>query len=117
MLHALMSASHVGYRRWAADFNARGWNACFIHLPYHYSRTPRGYFNGELAITADLVRTAEGLRQGVSELRQLMAWLRGLGCEEFGLWASSYGGWARVGSAPLRRGARVEVWFPCTPRR
>lgn len=92
-LHALMSASDIGYRRWAAEFNARGWNACFIHLPYHYSRTPQRYRNGELAITGDLLRTAEGLRQGVSELRQLMATLRGWGCQEFGLWASSYGGW------------------------
>jgi pimeloyl-ACP methyl ester carboxylesterase len=93
LLHALMSASDGGYRRWAAAFNARGWNACFVHLPYHYSRTPRGHWNGELAITADLVRSAEGLRQGVVELRQLMAQLRAWGCREFGLWASSYGGW------------------------
>lgn len=93
MLHALMSASDAGYRRRAAMFNARGWNACFLHLPFHYSRRPPGRFNGELAITADLVRTAEGLRQAVSELRQLMALLRARGCREFGLWASSYGGW------------------------
>ena len=92
-LHALMSTSDRGYRRWAAEFNARGWNACFVHLPYHYSRVPRGHWNGELAITADLVRTAEGLRQGVTELRQLMTTLRTYGCREFGLWASSYGGW------------------------
>ena len=48
---------------------------------------------GELAITPDLVRTGEGLRQGVTELRQLMGWLRGQGVNEFGLWATSYGGW------------------------
>ena len=68
-----MSATRVGYRRWAAHFNELGWNACFVHLPYHYSRVPRGYWNGELAITADLIRNAEGLRQGVIEVRQLMA--------------------------------------------
>ena len=76
MLHALMSTSDTGYKEWAKKFNAQGWNACFIHLPYHYSRVPRGYFNGELAIGPDLVRTAEGLRQGVVELRQLMRHLR-----------------------------------------
>mgnify|MGYP003694255409 CR=1 FL=1 len=42
MFHALMSASHIGYRRYAARFNELGWNACFVHLPYHYSRVPRG---------------------------------------------------------------------------
>ncbi len=93
LLHSLMSTSDTGYRQWAARFNRNGWNACFIHLPFHYSRTPPNHFNGELAITADLIRTAEGLRQGVSELRQLMALLRTWGCTRFGMWASSYGGW------------------------
>ena len=93
MLHALMSASQIGYRRWAAHFNARGWNACFVHLPYHYSRVPPGYFNGELAITADLVRNAEGLRQGVIELRQLIDALRAQGCTDFGILGTSYGAW------------------------
>ena len=60
MLHALASASDKGYRLWARRFNAAGWNACFVHLPYHYSRVPPGYHNGELAITPDLVRTAQG---------------------------------------------------------
>ncbi|MEO8350427.1 MAG: hypothetical protein ABI680_01775, partial [Chthoniobacteraceae bacterium] len=106
MLHALMSASDFGYRRWAAAFNARGWNACFIHLPYHYSRKPRGTFNGELAITADFVRTAEALRQGVCELRQLMSLLRAHGCQEFGLWATSYGGWIGALLASVERGFR-----------
>jgi len=93
MLHALMSASRIGYRRWAAHFNALGWNACFVHLPYHYSRVPRGYWNGELAITADLIRNAEGLRQGVMEVRQILGALRQEGCEEFGLLGTSYGAW------------------------
>src|SRR5437763_422277 len=92
MLHALMSATHIGYRRWAARFNELGWNACFVHLPYHYSRVPRGHWNGELAITADLIRNAEGLRQGVMELRQLIGALREHGCNEFGILGTSYGG-------------------------
>jgi 1-acyl-sn-glycerol-3-phosphate acyltransferase len=93
MLHALLSATRIGYQRWAAHFNALGWNACFVHLPYHYSRVPRGYWNGELAITADLIRNAEGLRQGVMELRQFIAALRERGCSELGVLGTSYGGW------------------------
>ena len=93
MLHALMSAADIGYRRWATQFNELGWNACFVHLPYHYSRVPRGFWNGELAITADLVRNAEGLRQGVMEVRQLIAALRAHGCTEFGILGTSYGAW------------------------
>jgi 1-acyl-sn-glycerol-3-phosphate acyltransferase len=93
LLHALMSTSRAGHRRWAERFNELGWNACFLHLPYHFSRVPRGYWNGELAITCDLIRNAEGLRQGVIELRQLMSALRERGCREFGVLATSYGGW------------------------
>jgi pimeloyl-ACP methyl ester carboxylesterase len=93
MLHALMSVRDNGYRRCAARFNELGWNACFVHLPYHYSRVPKGHWNGELAITADLMRNAEGLRQGVIELRQLMAALREHGCREFGVLGASYGAW------------------------
>jgi len=93
ILHALMSTSPIGYRRCAEHFNELGWNACFIQLPYHYSRVPRGYWNGELAITCNLIRNAEGLRQGVMELRQLMSALRECGAGEFGVLAMSYGGW------------------------
>jgi 1-acyl-sn-glycerol-3-phosphate acyltransferase len=106
MFHALMSASHIGYRRCAARFNELGWNACFVHLPYHYSRVPRGYWNGELAITADLIRNAEGLRQAVIEARQLMATLRERGCEEFGLLGTSYGGWIGALVAMVERDFR-----------
>ena len=93
LLHALMSTSPAGHRRWAEHFNELGWNACLLHLPYHFSRVPRGYWNGELAITCDLIRNAEGLRQGVMELRQLMSALRERGCREFAVLATSYGGW------------------------
>jgi len=93
LLHSLMSASPTGYYRWAERFNELGWNACFVHLPYHFSRVPTGYRNGELAITPDLIRNAEGLRQGVIELRQMIHALRAWGCREFGVLATSYGGW------------------------
>ena len=106
ILHALMSTSPTGYRRCAAHFNELGWNACFIHLPYHYSRVPRGYWNGELAITCDLIRNAEGLRQSVTELRQLMSALRERGSGEFGVLATSYGGWIGALLAMVERDLR-----------
>src|SRR5262249_9587066 len=93
LLHALMSANDFGYMRTAKWFNAHGWNAVFPHLPFHYSRTPRGFFNGQFAVTPDLVRNAETLRQSVIELRQLMAHLRTQGCREFGIIGTSWGGW------------------------
>ena len=106
ILHALMSTTPIGYQRCAAHFNELGWNACFLQLPYHYSRVPRGYWNGELAITCDLIRNAEGLRQGVTELRQLMSALRERGSGEFGVLATSYGGWIGALLAMVERDLR-----------
>ncbi len=93
MLHALMSASDAGYQRWARHFNALGWNAAFVHLPFHYSRRPPGHLNGELCCTADLLLTGDTLRQAVVEIRQLLVWLRAQGSREFGILGTSYGGW------------------------
>jgi 1-acyl-sn-glycerol-3-phosphate acyltransferase len=106
LLHALMSTSLTGHRRYAERFNELGWNACFLHLPYHFSRVPRGYWNGELAITCNLIRNAEGLRQGVIELRQLMSALRQHGCRDFGVLATSYGGWVGALLAMVERDLR-----------
>jgi 1-acyl-sn-glycerol-3-phosphate acyltransferase len=106
ILHALMSTSSDGYRRCAERFNELGWNACFVHLPYHYSRVPCGYWNGELAITCDLIRNAEALRQGVTEVRQLMSALRQRGSGEFGVLATSYGGWIGALLAMVERDLR-----------
>jgi pimeloyl-ACP methyl ester carboxylesterase len=93
MLHALMSVSDLGYRRLARRFNSLGWNAAFVQLPFHYARRPRGHLNGELCFTADLLLTGDTLRQAVVEIRQLLGWLRAEGTREFGLLATSYGGW------------------------
>ena len=93
ILHALMSASSIGYIALARRFNARGWNAAFVHLPFHYERRPPGTFNGELAVSPDFVRSGQGLRQAVVELRQVTAALRRAGCPGFGVWGTSYGAW------------------------
>jgi hypothetical protein len=92
-LHALMSANDLGYRRLGAQLNRRGWNAVLMHLPFHYSRIPRGYFNGALALTSNLAQNAETLRQAVIEVRQLMEFLRMKDCPGFGMIGTSYGGW------------------------
>jgi pimeloyl-ACP methyl ester carboxylesterase len=109
MLHALMSASDTGYCRWAARFNSLGWNAVFVHLPFHYSRRLRGYLNGELCCTSDLVLTGDTLRQAVVEIRQLLAWLRAQGSCDFGMLATSYGGWVGAIVASLESDFRFIV--------
>jgi pimeloyl-ACP methyl ester carboxylesterase len=93
VLHGLFSIRAKGYHRWGQQLNKCGWNAVFIHLPYHFSRRPAGSWAGELAVSPDLVRTMEGVRQAVIELRILCQWIEGQGCGRVGVWGKSYGGW------------------------
>jgi len=96
LLHALMSASSKGYHKLARQLNEAGWAVLFPHLPFHYSRVPGGFVNGSLAVSANLIRNGETIRQSVMEIRQLLTLLRLRGVQEFGLIGTSYGGW--VGS-------------------
>ena len=93
LAHGLMSVSDVGYRLWARRLNARGWNAVFIHLPYHYSRRLPWHFHGEYSVGGELLRTAAGLRQAVVECRIVLQQLEKKGGRLFGGWGTSYGGW------------------------
>ena len=93
ILHGWRSVSVKGYHRVCRRLNELGVNAIITHLPYHFSRKPRKSFNGEFAISADLVRSGDGLRHGVLEMRWLCLQLKKLGAPAFGLWGTSYGGW------------------------
>jgi pimeloyl-ACP methyl ester carboxylesterase len=106
LLHALMSAHPGGYYRIAADFNRRGWNVVFPHLPFHYRRKVPGFRQGALCITANLIRNGETLRQAVQEVRTLMVWLRSFGVGEFALMGTSFGGWTAALTSFLERDLR-----------
>ncbi len=93
LLHALMSTGDQGYRNIAARLNAQGWNVLFPHLPFHYSRAPQKNHAGSLAVTADLVRNGETIRQSVKETRQLIRWARSHGSKKIAVLGTSYGGW------------------------
>jgi hypothetical protein len=93
LAHGLMSVSDIGYRLWARRLNARGWNAVFAHLPYHYSRRLPWHFHGELCVGGHLLRSAAGIRQSVVECRIVLQQLHKKGGRLFGGWGTSYGGW------------------------
>lgn len=93
LAHGLMSVSDIGYKLWARRLNERGWNAIFVHLPYHYSRRLPWHFHGELCVGGELLRTAAGVRQSVVECRIVLQQLRKKGGSLFGGWGTSYGGW------------------------
>src|SRR4029434_5798374 len=57
-------------------------------------------------VTSNVIRNAEGLRQVVIEVRQLIAALRQVGCNEFGILGTSYGGWIGALLAMVERDLR-----------
>jgi hypothetical protein len=93
LAHGLMSVSDFGYKVWARRLNARGWNAIFVHLPYHYSRRLPRHVHGELCVGGNLLRNAAGIRQSVVECRIILQQLHKKGGRLFGGWGTSYGGW------------------------
>ncbi|MDZ4816402.1 MAG: alpha/beta hydrolase family protein [Verrucomicrobiota bacterium] len=107
--HGFMSASDTGYRMWCRLLNKNGMNAVFFHLPYHYARRPKGYVSGELAVSADLIRVAEGIRQSVVELRYIIRSLNTQGCPRVGLFGMSYGGWVSALTAGLEGAVKMGV--------
>jgi pimeloyl-ACP methyl ester carboxylesterase len=110
LLHGHMSVSDVGYRLWAQKLNRLGWSAAFFHLPYHYGRRPRGVLSGELALSSNLIRVCEGIRQAVIELRLVIRALERRGVPHIGLWGTSYGGWVASILCLLERGIRT-AWL------
>jgi hypothetical protein len=91
--HGWRSVSVRGYHRMCRELNTLGVNAGILHLPYHFSRKPRRSFNGELAISSNIVRSAHSLRQAVLEVRWLNRMLKLAGAPKVGLWGTSYGAW------------------------
>jgi hypothetical protein len=91
--HGWRSVSVRGYHGLCRQLNALGINAGVLHLPFHFSRRPRGSFSGELALGSNLVRSAEALRQGVREACWMARGARLLGAPAVALWGTSYGAW------------------------
>lgn len=102
--HGWRSVSVRGYHKMCRGLNELGVNAGILHLPYHFSRKPEGSFNGELAITSNVVRSAHALRQAVQEVCWLKDLVKGLGAPHVGLWGTSYGAWISAMAITLDSG-------------
>lgn len=66
---------HLYYRRFLSKLFRAGFDIAFYTLPYHMSRTPRGYFSGELMFTGNLPRSFYACRQAVTDVRVFINWL------------------------------------------
>lgn len=91
------------FRKWTREL---GVDIVHVALPFHGRRKPRSaLFSGEFFWTADLVRSVEGVRQAVCDVRAVLGWLRERGYAQIGATGISLGGaiamlLACVGPAP-----------------
>ena len=70
------------FPRWTRELEV---DVLHVALPFHGPRNPRGaLFSGEYFWTADLVRSLEGVRQSIFDLRSALAWLRTEGYRDVG---------------------------------
>ena len=64
-----------------------------VQPPYHGRRKPRGSrFDGELFLTADVVRSIEALRQSILDVRSVLSWLLEIDDRPVGVAGLSLGG-------------------------
>lgn len=101
------------YSRLAHWIGLSGRNLWAMDLPYHGRRAPRETRSGELAITADVVRTLRAVRQAVCDARVLIRTLWELGSRDIAILGFSLGGW--VGSLLALAEPKVSKALLLTP--
>ena len=71
-VHGLYEDNLALYDAFLTELNDQGMGVCFMMLPYHYGRQPKGSsFSGEFFWSADLERSALAFKQAVYDLYQL----------------------------------------------
>jgi dienelactone hydrolase len=88
------------FPKWTRELDV---DVLHVSLPFHGRRnTPGALFSGEHFWTADLVRSFEGIRQAIYDVRAAIGWLRGRGYE-------------RVGAAGFSLGGSLAMLLACLP--
>jgi acetyl esterase/lipase len=88
------------FPRWTREL---GVDVLHVSLPFHGLRnSPGSLFSGEHFWTADLVRSLEGIRQSIYDVRSAVGWLRRQG-------------YARVGATGISLGGSLAMLLACLP--
>lgn len=88
------------FPRWMRELDV---DVLHVSLPFHGLRnSPGALFSGEYFWTADLVRSMEGIRQSIYDVRSAIEWLRRKG-------------YSRVGAAGISLGGSLAMLLACLP--
>ena len=67
----------LGPLEWFTRLSIRaGYDVYYLVGPYHMLRRPKGSYNGQYSVSADLGRTLQAFQQGVVETRLLISWIK-----------------------------------------
>jgi hypothetical protein len=80
--------SHNGLCR---VFNALGISALRMSMPYHDIRRPAGLTRADYAVSANIGRTIDSVRQGIADIRSCLDWLQQRGYTKLGIVGTSLG--------------------------
>ncbi|HEX4476056.1 MAG TPA: alpha/beta hydrolase family protein [Polyangiaceae bacterium] len=88
------------FPRWLRELDV---DVVHVSLPFHGRRNPwNALFSGEFFWTADLVRSLEGIRQAIHDVRSITGWLRRQG-------------YSRIGTSGISLGGSLVMLLACLP--
>jgi dienelactone hydrolase len=94
VLHGWLAFNYVWYAGFCRKMAKLGIDSLITQLPYHIKRTPAAsLYSGEYAISGDLTRSIEMIRQAVADVRSLLNWLKANSQGPVGIVGISLGGW------------------------
>lgn len=85
------NADGVSHNGLCRIFNALGISALRMSMPYHDIRRPEGLTRADYAVSANIGRTIDAVRQGLADIRSCLDWLQQRGYTKLGLVGTSLG--------------------------
>ena len=108
------NADAISHNGLCQIFNMLGISALRMSMPYHDIRRPAGLTRADYAVSANIGRTIDSVRQGIADIRSCLDWLQQRGYTHLG-WSAP--AWARATrSSPLRTIRASASTSSTTPR-
>jgi len=102
------NADAIAYVSLCKVLNMLGISVLRLTMPYHDIRMPAEISRADYAVSANIGRTLDAVRQGVVDVRCCLDWLQQQGCESWELWAPV---WVHVMPSSRRRMIRAFAWL------
>ena len=85
------NADGVSHNGLCQIFNLLGISALRMSMPYHDIRRPHGLTRADYAVSANIGRTIDSVRQGIADIRSCLDWLQQRGYTRLGIVGTSLG--------------------------